>query len=270
MPSGEVPLARAISKLGIASRAEATSLVRQGRVAVNGRIVRSPLQMVVPEQIALAIDGRSVERPTSLTILLHKPRGVVTTRRDPQGRPTVLDLVADAPVRVFPVGRLDMATSGLLLLTNDTRFADWVTDPANQVPRTYVLTVRGEVDDRTRARLEAGIAIGGERLQPRSIEIRKRSRRETHLVVALAEGKNREIRRLFEAAGHEVTRLKRVALGAVALGGLPPGKWRRVSNAELALAFPGAPFDRRCCADHDRPNGGGRPAVAGRRSRPGF
>jgi pseudouridine synthase len=241
---GKVPLARALSKLGVASRVEATALIRDGRVAVDGHIVLSPQQMVVPERVALEIDGRPVARPQLLTILLHKPRGVVTTRHDPQGRPTVLDLVADAPVRVFPVGRLDMASTGLLLLTNDSRFADWVTDPANHVPRTYVVTVRGELGDDVRARLEAGIEVGGEHLTAARIDVRKRSRRETHLVVELTEGKNREIRRLFEEGGHEVTRLKRVAFGGLALGRLAPGTWRAVSKAELGLAFPNAPVSR--------------------------
>jgi 23S rRNA pseudouridine2605 synthase len=199
---------------------------------------------VVPERADIEIDGRAVERPNSLTILLHKPRGVVTTRRDPQGRPTVVDLVADAPVRVFPVGRLDLATTGLLLLTNDSRFADWVTDPANRVPRTYVVTVRGDVAEDVRRRLEAGIVSGGESLRAQSVEVRKKSRRETHLLVELTEGRNREIRRLFEAAGHDVTRLKRIGFGGLALDDLPPGKWRTVSEAELASAFPEAPLAR--------------------------
>ena len=140
-PPGRVPLARALSKPGLASRTEAIALIRAGRVAVDGRIARSPRLPVVPERADIEIDGRAVERPDSLTILLHKPRGVVTTRRDPQGRPTVVDLVADAPVRVFPVGRLDLATTGLLPLTNDSRFADWVTDPANQVQLIAIVRI---------------------------------------------------------------------------------------------------------------------------------
>jgi 23S rRNA pseudouridine2605 synthase len=237
-PPATVPLARALSKLGLASRSEAAALIRDGRVAVDGRIVRSPEHLVVPERAAIQIDARPVRRAARLTVLLNKPRGVVTTIRDPRGRPTVLDLVSDAPARVFPVGRLDMATTGLLLLTNDSRFADWVTDPANQVPRTYAVTVRGALDEKTAAGLEAGIEIGGERLRAARVEIRKRSRRETHLIVTLTEGKNREIRRLFETAGHAVTRLKRIAVGGLTLGDLPAGKWRLVSDVELRAAFP--------------------------------
>ena len=195
----------------------------------------------MPERIAIEIDGGGIEPPARLTILLNKPRGVVTTRRDPQGRPTVLDLVSDAPARVFPVGRLDLATTGLLMLTNDSRFADWVTDPVNRVPRTYVVTVRGALDGESPGRLQAGVELDGETLHATAVEIRKRSQRETHLVVTLTEGKNREIRRLFAALGHEVTRLKRIAFGGLTLGDVAPGRWRVVSDAELRAAFPGRP-----------------------------
>jgi 23S rRNA pseudouridine2605 synthase len=237
---GTVPLARALSKLGIASRSEAVSLIRAGRVSVDGRVARSPAAPVVPERIDVRIDGRRMRRATSVTVMLHKPRGVVTTRRDPQGRPTVLHLVADVPARVFPVGRLDLATAGLLLLTNDSKFAAWVTDPANQVPRTYAVTVRGEVQEAERQRLEAGLTSAGEWLKAARVVVRKRSHRETHLVVELTEGRNREIRRLFAATGHEVTRLKRVGFGGLTLGDLQPGAWRLLTDAELSAAFPGA------------------------------
>ena len=238
---GFVPLDRALSKLGLASRGEARELIRAGRVAVDGRTKTDPLHEVIPERIRIEIDGRPVQRPEPLTILLHKPRGVVTTRSDPQGRSTVYSCLAGLDAHVVPVGRLDAATSGLLLLTNDTRFADWLTDPRNEVPRVYVVTVRGELNDETARLLEKGIEDAGERLAARRIAVRKRSRRETHLIVELTEGKNREIRRLFAAAGHEVTRLKRVSFGGLELGGLAPGTWRVVPAEELRAAFPGAP-----------------------------
>lgn len=241
-PAGRVPLARALSKLGAASRSEARELIRQGRVTVDGRPVTDPLRPVVPERARLEIDGRPVRRAEWLTILLHKPRGVVTTRSDPEGRPTVYDCLEGLEARVVPVGRLDAATTGLLLFTTDTRFADWVTDPASAVPRIYLVTVRGELADETARRLEAGVEESGERLAARSVAVRRRSRRETHLVIELTEGKNREVRRLLAAAGHEVTRLKRVAFGGLELGDLPPGRWRAVPADELRAAFPGAPL----------------------------
>lgn len=230
LPPGRVALARALSKLGIASRAEAVRLVEAGRVRVDGVVAHDASVPVVPERIHVEIDGEVPEAAArSLTVMLHKPRGVVTTSRDPEGRPTVFDLVADAGVRLVAVGRLDLATSGLLLLTTSTRLAAWLTDPANRVPRVYLVTVRGPVSEAECARLAAGI----DDLRAESAVVRKRSSRETHLVVTLTEGKNREVRRLFEAIGHEVTRLKRVAFGGLELGALPPGRWRELTPREF-------------------------------------
>ncbi len=239
---GEVSLERALSKLGLATRSEARSLVLQGRVAVDGQVVTEPLAPVVPEQVRVAIDGRLAVPPPPLTVLLHKPRGVVTTRADPRGRPTVYACLAGSDAHLVPVGRLDAATSGLLLLTNDTRFADWVTAPAQAVARVYLVTVRGELTPERARQLTAGVEDRGERLAARGAVVRKRSRRETHLVLELAEGKNREVRRLLAALGHEVTALKRVAFGGLELGGLGPGAWRVVPLAELRAAFPRAPL----------------------------
>ena len=216
-------------------------MILAGRVTVDGRTAADPLAEVVPERAAIAIDGRPSRRAEPLTVLLHKPRGVVTTRSDPEGRPTVYTCLEGLETHVVPVGRLDAATSGLLLLTNDTRFADWVTDPRNGVPRVYLVTVRGELTEETARRLEEGVEESGERLAARKATVRKRSRRETHLVIELTEGRNREIRRMLTAAGHEVTRLKRVSFGGLELGDLPPGKWRAVPEEELREAFPGAP-----------------------------
>jgi 23S rRNA pseudouridine2605 synthase len=246
---GEVSLERALSKLGLATRSAARLLILEGRVTVDGRLVTEPLAAVVPERVRIAIDGRETPRPAPLTVMLHKPRGVVTTRSDPRGRPTVYGCLAApggrpgelAGAHLVPAGRLDAATSGLLLLTNDTRLADWVTDPAHAVPRIYLVTVRGELTPERAARLTAGIEDAGERLAASAATVRKRSRRETHLVLELTEGKNREVRRLLAALGHEVTALKRVALGGLELGDLPPGAWRVVAAAELRAAFPGAP-----------------------------
>lgn len=235
---GHVPLERALSKLGLASRSEARELICAGRVKVDGEVAADPLREVVPERIRVEIDGRPARRAEPLTVLLHKPRGVVTTRSDPEGRPTVYSCLEGMETHVIPVGRLDAATTGLLLLTNDTRFADWLTDPRNEVPRVYVVTVRGELSDGTARRLEEGVEESGERLGARAVQVRKRSRRETHLIVELIAGRNREIRRMLAAVGHEVTRLKRVSFGGLELGDLEPGRWRVVPPEELARAFP--------------------------------
>jgi 23S rRNA pseudouridine2605 synthase len=140
---------------------------------------------------------------------------------------------------LIAVGRLDWATSGLLLLTNDTRLANWLTDPGSAVCRTYLVTVRGKVTEESLERLRKGLLDAGEKLQPEEIILRKASGRESHLTVRLAEGKNREIRRMFSAISHEVTRLKRVAFGALELGELEPEKYRELTRGELERAFPG-------------------------------
>jgi 23S rRNA pseudouridine2605 synthase len=228
----KVPLNRALSKLGILSRAQATAAIRAGRVRVDGRVVDDPAYPVIPERARIAIGDEPQAGAVWRTILLHKPRGVVTTRRDPEGRRTVFDVVGGGSRGLNAVGRLDRATSGLLLLTTDTQFANWITDPANAIPRTYVVTVRGEV---TQAELPT---------LPAAITLRKASARESHLVVELRSGRNREVRRLFEGIGHEVTRLKRVQFGGLELQLLEPGQWRDVSREELRAAFPGARISR--------------------------
>lgn len=231
---GSVPLARALSKLGLASRSEAVALVRAGRVEVDARRVEDPAALIVPERARITIDGVARDPAPRVTIALHKPRGVVTTRRDPEGRPTVYELVRELDQHLATVGRLDQASTGLLLLTTDTRLADALTDPARAVPRVYIVTVRGEVSDVTAARAAAGLEVDGERLAARRVTVRKRSGRESHLVVELVEGRNREIRRLLGALGHEVTRLMRVSFGRIELGTLPPGRWRRLDDTEVA------------------------------------
>jgi 23S rRNA pseudouridine2605 synthase len=246
--SPRVSLERALSKLGCASRSEARAIVLAGRVAVDGRRVRDPAARLDLARARISVDGRPVgARPPRVVVALHKPRGVLTTRRDPQGRPVVYDLLRDLPERVVAVGRLDFASSGLLLFTNDTRLANRLTDPANAVPRRYVVTVRGELTDEEARRVEEGIdapvATGRagrlaprpapgrtERLAASQVRILKRSRRETHLEVTLCEGRNRELRRIFDALGHDVTRLTRIAFGDIELGDLEAGKWRYVST----------------------------------------
>lgn len=236
-------LERALSKLGIASRSEARALITGRRVTVNGRAIADPAFRVVPERIVVAIDGQRAQRQSrTVVIALHKPRGYLTTRSDPEGRKTIYELLTALPYRVVPVGRLDLATSGLLLLTSNTQLADWLTDPANAVPRVYLATVEGRLTDDDLAGLERGIMLGAHRLRAASARLRKASNRESHLTITLVEGRNREVRRLLDAIGHPVTRLRRVQFGGIGIGDLPPGQWRQVAAVELRAAFPSCPL----------------------------
>lgn len=229
-----MPLARALSKLGVLSRRQAIDAVLAGRVRVGGRLVRDPGQPVSPERDRIDVDAVRAHRARALVFAMHKPRGYVTTRSDPDGRPTVYDLLPPEATGTQAVGRLDLATSGLLLFTNDTQLAHRLTAPASAVPRTYVVTVRGTLTDDAVARaVEEGVEDAGEVLRPRSLTVRKRSTRETHVTVVLTEGKNRELRRLFASLGHEVTRLKRISFGPVELGDLPVGQVREVPLSDV-------------------------------------
>ena len=225
----KVRLDRALSKLGVASRAEAKHLIADGRVRVRGRVVTDPSTVVAADPASITVDGATPQVREWRTIALNKPRGVLTTRRDPEGRRTVFDVLGDAARGLVAVGRLDMASTGLLLLTNDTQLANRLTDPAAGIVRRYVVTVRGAVQDDAAARMMTGI----DGLSAKSVVVRKRSARETHLLVELVEGKNREVRRMFDALGHDVTRLMRVAFGPIELGTLQPGAWRELRRDEL-------------------------------------
>ena len=236
-PSGTVGLARALSKLGHCSRAEGERLIRAGRVRVAGQVVTDPQRRVHPETAAVTVDGVAVDRAAGVYLVLNKPRGLVTTRDDPQARATVYDCLDDPSLSfVAPVGRLDKASEGLLLLTNDTRWAARLTDPASHVDKTYHVQVGGLPDEAVLARLRAGVdeLATGERLSAKRIDLLRTGSRSSHwLEVVLDEGRNRQIRRLLAVEGLEVKRLIRVAVGALALGDLPKGAWRHLTPGEV-------------------------------------
>jgi pseudouridine synthase len=234
---GKVPLERAFSKLGLASRSQAKKWITEGNVRLNGKVITDPLYPVVPERAKISLNNVVLKSSTWRTVMLYKPKGVVTTRSDEQGRPTVFSLLAKDDGYLHPVGRLDMATTGLLLLTNDTRFSSWLTDPKNKIVRVYLVTVEGCVTDMETRKIMEGVQDKGELLKAEKVSLRKTSARESHLTVELTEGKNREIRRIFEKIGHEVITLKRVAFGGLQLGKMAPGQSRDVSPIELFSAF---------------------------------
>ncbi|MBI5609332.1 MAG: rRNA pseudouridine synthase [Deltaproteobacteria bacterium] len=225
-PAGHVPLERALSKLGLASRTQARAWIGEGRVTVGGAVVRDPDLPVVPERIQVQIDQAPVAQNTPILLAYNKPRGLLVTRDDPQGRPTIYSELGAKADGVQAVGRLDQATSGLLLLTNDTQLANRLLDPRSQVRRRYLVEVKGLVSPELPARLVQGVVDDGERLAADAVEIKKVSRRESQLLLDLSEGKNREVRRLLAACGHPVQRLLRIAYGPIGLGTLQPGQVR--------------------------------------------
>lgn len=236
---GFVPLERALSKLGLASRTQAKRWIEEGRVRVDGILRKNAGFSVFPERAKIEIDGLEAQASGSRTYLLYKPRGTVTTHSDEKGRPTVFSLISGLKGHWIAVGRLDWATSGLLLVTTDSRLASWLTDPLNGVQRTYLVSVRGEMSEEKLKRMIEGVEEGGDLLHAEEVILRKASQKESHLTIYLHEGKNREIRRMLSALGHEVTRLKRVAYGKLELGSLEPGEYRELSAKQLKAAFPG-------------------------------
>ncbi|GKS58420.1 pseudouridine synthase [Nitrospira sp.] len=226
-----VTLGRLLSKVGIASRTKAHEWIRAGRIAVGGRIVRNPSLWVAWPRDRVTLDGVALEAATRRLILYHKPKGLITTHHDEQGRQTIFDVLPPDLRTLHAVGRLDQASSGLLLLTNDTALSAFLADPTNAIPRIYLVTVRGHVSNETVQRAIDGIVDDQEHLSCKRIEVQKRSKRESHLKVTLIEGKNREIRRLCRALGHEVTRLRRICFGPFELGTLAPGEWIEASHA---------------------------------------
>ncbi|MBF0504898.1 MAG: rRNA pseudouridine synthase [Candidatus Omnitrophica bacterium] len=230
---GQVPLERALSKLGVASRRQTKEWIESGRIKVDGRTIKDPLFLVVPEKARIALDGKNVIRAVSCTVMLYKPRGVVTTRSDEKNRKTVYDLLPASLSHLHPVGRLDLATTGLLLMTTDTQLSNFLTDPDNGIPRIYTLTVQGRITDEHIKLLLKGIQDKTEVLKASKITLLKASNKESHLTIELCEGKNREIRRMFEFLGSQVTRLKRVAYGKLTLGDLSPGQFKEVAEKEI-------------------------------------
>ena len=231
---GKVPLERALSKLGVASRAQTREWILAGRLQVNGQVVKDPWFPVVPEMDQFVVDGKPMTKSAWCTVMMYKPKGVVTTKSDEKGRATVFDLLPPEMKTLHPVGRLDMASTGLLLLTNDTRLSDFLTDPANAIPRIYVVTIEGQLLDEELAQIVDGIMDEGELLKPSKLTLKKASRKESHFLVELTEGKNRELRRIFSFFGHRVRKLKRIAFGPLELGDLEPGTVRSLTEAEIA------------------------------------
>ena len=232
-------LERVLSKAGIGSRVEARSWIHAGRVKVNGKLIRNPDHWIDMERDRVRFDDKPLEARERLYVLLYKPTGYLTTYKDPEGRPTVYDLIADVGTFLSPVGRLDLDTSGLLLMTNDNRFAERVTNPTSHVPKTYLVKASTLLTDAQLQQLRDGIELSDGPTRPADVTRVRDSAKYTHFEIVLTEGRNRQVRRMVEAVGARVLKLVRVKIGPIAIGTLPIGKWRLLTRAEVAALTSG-------------------------------
>jgi pseudouridine synthase len=231
-------LQKVLAKAGIASRRKAEELIRQGRVKVDGRVVTEMGIQVDPDQQQIEFDGKPVTvEEKKVYVLLHKPAGYVSTVHDPQGRPIVTELIRDIKERVFPVGRLDLDTEGALLLTNDGELAQKILHPSFEVNKTYRASVKGRPGKEKVEMLSRGIDIDGQKTWPAQVKLLSVGNTKTTLQITIHEGRKRQVRRMCEAVGHPVLKLKRIAYGKLKLGNLEPGKFRYLSPKDLQLIF---------------------------------
>lgn len=220
-----------LSKAGVGSRTEARRWVGEGRVQVNGRVEGDPNRWVDLERDRITFDGKPLEKATATYLLLHKPTGYLTTYRDPEGRPTIYDLLPDRDRYLFPVGRLDLDTSGLLILTNDTAFAERLTNPDYHVPKTYRVKASKPLADEQLDQLRNGIELRDGPTRPAIVTRTGVAAFE----ITITEGRNRQVRRMVEALGAKVEKLARIAIGELTIGALEPGQTRELTHEEVAM-----------------------------------
>lgn len=226
-------LERVLSKAGIGSRVEARSWIHAGRVQLNGKVIRNPDHWVDMQRDRVRFDGKPLVARERLYVLLYKPTGYLTTYKDPEGRPTVYDLIADVGTFLSPVGRLDLDSSGLLLMTNDNRFAEHVTNPQSHVPKTYLVKASTLLTDTQLQQLREGVELSDGPTRPAAVRRVRDSAKYTHFEITLTEGRNRQVRRMVEALDAKVLKLVRVKIGPLSIGKLPIGKWRPLTPAEV-------------------------------------
>ncbi len=221
-----------ISKAGLGSRTEARQWIGGGRVRVNGKLIQTPDHWVDLERDRVTLDGKPVRSGEKVYLLFYKPKGYLTTYKDPEGRPTIYDLLSDIGQFVVPVGRLDLDTSGLLLLTNDTQFAERVTNPAFKVPKTYLVKTASRLSDEDLQHLREGVTLSDGPTRPALIVRQRDVGGHTFLEITITEGRNRQVRRMIEAVGSRVLKLVRTAIGPLRIGALPVGSYRPLTAAE--------------------------------------
>jgi len=247
-PPGKRPLKtldRVLSKAGLGSRTDARTWIGAGRVKVNGKLIQTPDHWVDLERDSVTLDDRPIRPGEKIYLLLYKPKGYITTYKDPGGRPTVYDLIQDTGQWVVPVGRLDQDSSGLLLLTNDTRFAERVTNPEYKVPKTYLVKASSLLSDDQLDQLRRGVLLSDGPTQPATVKRVRDSSRCTFVEITIREGRNRQVRRMIEAIGSKVLKLVRTGIGVLTIGDLPIGKYRELTPAEVRSLTPQAAQPRK-------------------------
>jgi len=227
-------LERAFSKAGVGSRTEARSWIGAGRVRVNGKVIQNPDQWVDLDRDRITLDGKPIRAAARRYVLLYKPKGYLTTYRDPEGRPTVYDLVKGVGSWLAPVGRLDLDTSGLLILTNDTDLAERLTNPDHKVPKTYQVKTSLILTDEQVDQLRRGVVLNDGPTRPAEVTRLRDSAKYTYLEITIMEGRNRQVRRMVEALGAKVLKLVRTGIGTIRIGDLPIGRWRPLTDQEVA------------------------------------
>lgn len=228
-------LQKVLAQAGVASRRKCEELILSGAVEVNDEKVTTLGTKVDPAVDIITVNGKKIRSEKKVYLILNKPKGVITSAHDPQGRKVVSDYLPGIKERVYPVGRLDYDTEGLLLLTNDGEFANLLTHPSNHVPKTYLATVRGVPHGSALEQLQKGIKLEDGMTAPAEVEYEdvKLESKEATIRITIHEGRNRQVRRMFEAIGHKVTRLKRVRFGEMVLESLPRGKFRHLEDYEV-------------------------------------
>lgn len=231
--NNDVRLQKFMAECGVASRRKSEELIEMGKVKVNGHAAHIG-DKINPKKDLVTVRGKKINKVSkNYYIMLHKPRGYVTTVSDELGRKTVMDLVRDVHARIYPVGRLDRDSEGLLLLTNDGSFANALTHPKHEYSKVYRVTVRGKASDDLLFQLRSGVEIDGRKTEPCAVTALVEEEERTVLEFIIHEGRNRQIRKMCESVGLEVTRLKRLAIGSLKLGMLPVGKWRELTDNEV-------------------------------------
>ena len=245
MTDGKVRLQKFLAESGVASRRKSEELIESGKVKVNGRVAMIG-DKINPKKDTVTVNGKKIVKQKNLTYnMLHKPRGFITTMNDEMDRKCVAELIKDVPGRVYPVGRLDRDSEGMLLFTNDGEFANAMTHPTKHVPKTYRVTVRPSISEEQITALTQGVIIDDRKTAPAEVRVVLKEEGRVVLEIILYEGRNRQIRKMCEEVGLEVARLKRTAIGSIKLGMLKQGAWRELNEDEVRKLMIAADMDRK-------------------------